>query len=165
MPAKNRPIASREASDSRESSGFTDLLGYRLMRLSASVAQLADREAREATGLGLPEYRVLVVLLAKGPLGVAGLQQTVMIDKAWVSRTLARLVDRKLAVATPDEFDRRRTRFSLTAKGRRAARVLIERAGRRQERVLRGLDDEDRSSLLELLARVQKNVDDMKLSA
>jgi len=84
-----------------------------------------------------------------------------LIDKAWISRTLGKLVDKAMVVSTPDENDARRTLFSLTAKGRRAAKALIERATQRQELILRGISDVDRKTLIELLSRVQKNVDAM----
>jgi DNA-binding MarR family transcriptional regulator len=140
---------------------ITNLLGYRMSRLSAAIGQAADKDAGRLAGLGLPEYRVLVVLATSEPQGVAGLQEAMLIDKAWISRTLGKLVDKAMVVSTPDENDARRTLFSLTAKGRRAAKALIERATQRQELILRGISDVDRKTLIELLSRVQKNVDAM----
>jgi DNA-binding MarR family transcriptional regulator len=140
---------------------ITNLLGYRMSRLSAAIGQAADKDAGRLAGLGLPEYRVLVVLATSEPQGVAGLQEAMLIDKAWISRTLGKLVDKAMVVSTPDENDARRTLFSLTSKGRRAAKALIERATQRQELILRGISDVDRKTLIELLSRVQKNVDAM----
>lgn len=141
---------------------ITSLLGYRMSRLSAAIGQAADKDAGRLAGLGLPEYRVLVVLASSEPQGVAGLQEAMLIDKAWISRTFGKLVDKGMVVSKADENDARRTLFSLTAKGRRAAKALIDRATQRQELILRGISDVDRKRLVELLSRVQENVDAMR---
>lgn len=140
----------------------TSLLGYRLSRLSAAIGQAADRDAAQVAGLKLPEYRVLVVLANLGPQGVASLQEAMLIDKAWISRTLGKLVKKGLAVSAADQSDARRTLFSPTTKGRQAAKALIERATQRQERILHGIDALERQRLVELLTRVQENVDAMR---
>ena len=139
----------------------TRLLGYRMSRLSTAIGQAADRDAALVAGLSLPEYRVMAVLESLGQQGVAGLQETMLIDKAWISRTLGKLVHKGLAVSAPDENDARRTLFSLTTKGRRAAHALIEQATERQELILRGINAHDRKYLIELLSRIQENVDAM----
>lgn len=144
---------------------ITSLLGYHMSRLSVAIGQEADRDAVRIAGLGLAEYRVLVVLASTGPQGVAGLQEAMLIDKAWISRTLAKLVEKGLAVSAADENDARRTFFSLTSKGRRVAKELIERAKLRQELILRGITEHDRKLLVELLSRVQENVDNMRLGS
>lgn len=138
---------------------LSELLGYRLNRLSMAIGQLADQDAAEVAGLTLPEYRVTVILMSQGPMGVAGLQQAMLIDKAWVSRTLTRLVDKGIAVSAADQWDGRRTTFRLTPKGRKAASALIATARKRQQKILRGLSDKERVALTSLLGRVQLNVD------
>ncbi len=161
MPHQDPSADGPEEGHADNAFDLTGLLGYRLVRLSAAIGQLADHDAGEVAGLTLPEYRVLVVLLVKGPLGVAGLQQAMLIDKAWISRTLAKLVEKGLAVSTPDHQDGRRNTIMLTAKGRRSATALMERARQRQARILRGFDDDEIADLLGLLSRVQRNVDDL----
>lgn len=135
-----------------------ELLGYQLLRLSNSIGNLADREAEEVAGLTLPEYRVLVVLHSRGPSGVAGLQQVILIDKAWISRTLTGLTAKTLVVSEADPADARRTVFSVTVKGKRAADALIERAIERQERIMRGLTREETKQLMNFLSRIQENI-------
>jgi DNA-binding MarR family transcriptional regulator len=140
---------------------ITSLLGYRLSRLSAAIGHAADRDAIELAGVSLPEYRVLAVLASIEPQGVVGLQEAMRIDKAWISRTLAKLIDKGLVQSVLDENDARRSMVSLTAKGKRACKVLIERATQRQADILRGINEQDRKRLVELLSQVQENVDSM----
>lgn len=154
-------ISTMSGPNNRTPFDITSLLGYRMSRLSAAIGQEADKDAGRVAGLGLPEYRVLVVLSTSEPQGVAGLQEAMLIDKAWISRTLGKLVDKGMAVSATDENDARRTLFSLTAKGRRAAKALIDRAVQRQELILHGISDLDRKRLVELLSRIQENVDTM----
>lgn len=159
MPS-NRSEASAEDGEPTAPFDLGSLLGYRLLRLSSSIGALADREAGEAAGLSLPEYRVLAVLSGHGAMGVVAMQQAMRIDKAWISRTLARLAVKGLVVSRPDPRDARRTVFRLTAAGKRAAELLIARALERQRRILRGLQPREVEQLMDLLARIQRNVDE-----
>jgi DNA-binding MarR family transcriptional regulator len=144
-----------------EESAFdlTSLLGYRLLRLSTSIGNLAGREATEVAGLTLPEYRVLVVLHSRGPSGVVALQQAMLIDKAWISRTLASLVKKLLVASRAEATDARRTLYSVTPTGQRAAQALIEQSLARQKRLMRGVTAEESRLFLRLLKKVQANVD------
>jgi DNA-binding MarR family transcriptional regulator len=142
---------------------LNDLLGHRLMRLSAAIEHLADQDAGHVADLSLPEYRVLIVLLGKGPLGVAGLRALMSIDKAWISRTLGKLAEKGLVDSNPDKQDGRRTTYRLTAAGRRAAASLTKRAAKREEQIFSGFEARDRSRLIAMLDRVQSNVASLKV--
>jgi DNA-binding MarR family transcriptional regulator len=139
---------------------LTELLGYRINRLSAAMGRQAERDAQAIAGLTLAEYRISAVLLLGGPQGVAHLEQTTLIDKAWISRTLARLISKKIVRSRSDPADGRRTVFALTPRGRRAAATLIEHSRQRQARFLRGLSPRECDQLIALLERVQRNVED-----
>jgi DNA-binding MarR family transcriptional regulator len=138
---------------------LASLLGYRLQRLSSAIGALAQQESLEVSGLSLPEYRVLVVLQNLGVAGVVALQKAMLIDKAWISRTLASLVQKKLVTSQADAGDARRTLFRATAKGERAAEALMERAFQRQERILQGFSAKEVQQLLTYLDRIQANVE------
>ena len=156
----SRPVARGNESDTPQS--IDEMIGHRLARLSSAIEQLAEHEARRAAELSLPEYRVLTVLLSQGPLGVAGLQSLMQIDKAWISRTLSRLAEKDLVESSADQSDARRTSYRLTAKGRRTASSLMKRALKREEQILGGIEGKDRARLLSLLDRVQQNVQAMR---
>ena len=135
------------------------LLGYRLVRLSSAIGALAEQEAQEVAGLTLPEYRVLTVLHSLGPTGVVSLQRAMRIDKAWISRTLAKLVDKRLVASGADNQDGRRSLFRVTAKGKSVAQALIERAVIRQARIFQGFEKQEVITLISLLSRIQGNVE------
>jgi DNA-binding MarR family transcriptional regulator len=156
----SRSVARGNDSDKPQS--IVEMIDHRLARLSSAIEQLAENEARRAAELSLPEYRVLTVLQDKGPLGVAGLQSLMQIDKAWISRTLSRLADKGLVDSSADDTDARRTSYRLTAQGRRTATSLMKRAVKREEQILAGVEGKDRARLFSLLDRVQQNIDDLK---
>ena len=136
-----------------------ELVGYRMARLSASIGNLAEHEAMETAGLTLPEYRVLVVLDTSGPCGVTALQNLMRIDKAWISRSLAKLVEKSLAVSNMDAYDGRRSIYKVTSAGHAAAQALINRALARQKTIYAGFSIEEKMQIDTLLERLQHNVD------
>jgi len=139
------------------------LLGYRLLRLSTLIGNLAQRDSQEVAGLTLPEYRVLVVLHSKGPSGVSALQQHMMIDKAWISRTVASLVTKGLVNSHADKDDARRTVFVTTPQGQKLADALILKAHVRQSRLLRGLSGIELENLTDYLSRIHANAEEADL--
>jgi DNA-binding MarR family transcriptional regulator len=153
----SKAVARGNESDKPQS--VDEMMDHRLNRLSAALERLVEQDARRAAELSLPEYRVLTTLLSQGPLGVAGLQSLMQIDKAWISRTLSRLADKGLVDSSADDTDARRTSYRLTAQGRRTATSLMKRAVKREEQILGGIEGKDRARLLSLLDRVQENVE------
>ncbi len=135
------------------------LLGYRLQRLASTFAALTQRELEAAEAMTLPEYRVLVTLHSTGSAGVSALQRALMLDKAWISRTVARLVAKGLAHQVADIRDARRTVIGLTPAGVHTAARLLRRAKRRQARILSTLSAEEVSQLFALTSRIQARVD------
>lgn len=158
-PEKSNSQTVLRSAPSPDAFDLGSLLGYRLQRLSASIGALAQQESMAVAGLTLPEYRVLVVLQSHGEGGVAGLQRAMLIDKAWISRTLASLSTKKFVSVKPDPNDARRTLFYLTSKGERAASDLIARAIERQKRILRDFSAKEVQQFLSYLERVQSNVE------
>jgi DNA-binding MarR family transcriptional regulator len=133
------------------------LLGYRIQRLAGAIGALAEREAGEIAGVTLAEYRLMLALFTDGPSGVSALQRTLLLDKAWISRTLTQLTGKALAQADSDPLDARRVIFSLTPRGRRSARRLIARAIRRQKSLLAGFSAPEAQQFAGYLARVEDN--------
>lgn len=138
---------------------LNELLGYRMARLSASIGTLAEREAQATAGLTLPEYRLLAVLSSYGPHGVSGLQKRLRLDKAWISRSLAKLLAKKLVSTRDHESDARRRVYSVTAMGEQIAGELIQKALARQARLMSGFSEDDITALFTLLNRLQQNAD------
>ncbi len=104
-------------------------LPYRLSvvanRASRALATLYDREF----GLSIPEWRVVAVLGRFAPLSSNEIGEKTAMDKATISRAVARLVKAKLVAREPHLSDGRLLRLALTARGRdvhaRIARLAL----------------------------------------
>lgn len=93
-------------------------LPYRLSvvanRASRALATLYDREF----GLSIPEWRVVAVLGRFAPLSSNEIVEKTAMDKATISRAVARLVKAKLVAREPHLSDGRLLRLALSASGR-----------------------------------------------
>jgi DNA-binding MarR family transcriptional regulator len=99
------------------------------------------------------------MLTARGPMGVVELQHATRIDKAWVSRTLTKLVAKGLVAASAAPHDGRRVAYQATPAGQRTGAQLIERAMQRQQGYFEGFSADEVAQLLAFIGRVQANVD------
>ena len=73
-------------------------------------------------GIGAMDWRMLVMLTRHPGASVAQSAETIGIDKAAVSRSLGRLLDKQLVKSIAKESDPRRKQWMLTAKRARACR-------------------------------------------
>jgi|GEM_PF-1344179 len=92
--------------------------GYRL----AVTAKLFDRKFVEIlqahSTLTLPQWRCVAQLGLSEPATVRSLAEGAVVDRAEVSRSLARLVAQGLVVRHENEGDQRSPQFTLSARGR-----------------------------------------------
>lgn len=107
--------ANQSEYSARFSKAFTPI-----MHFFHSVALEASKEAE----FSLPQYRMLMLLLHKGAMGVPELQKELGNAQSSVSEMAEKLVQQNLLLRVKDERDRRRTIFHLTT---RAVKLLEER--------------------------------------
>ena len=92
---------------------------YYLMSIANLIARNTAHRTLSGSGLSLNEWRVLrFVALAPSSLA-SDVIASLGIDKTTVSRAIARLGTRRLVVLKINPEDRRETRLSLSAAGRR----------------------------------------------
>lgn len=122
--------------------------------LSASralVAVAARSLAACQTEITLPQYRVLVVLSARGPQRVADLADALDVQPSTATRMCDRLVAKRLLRRSRSAHDRRSVRVTVTEEGRR----LVDRVSRARraelQSVLAQLPPSGRSALVEAL--------------
>jgi len=98
--------------------GGLPYFGYRL----AVTAKLFDRKFVEIlkrhSTLTLPQWRCVAQLGLAEPGTVRSLAEGAVVDRAEVSRALARLVAQGLVARNDNQGDQRSPQFTLTAKGR-----------------------------------------------
>jgi MarR family transcriptional regulator, 2-MHQ and catechol-resistance regulon repressor len=115
-----------------------------------------SEESRKNLGLGDSDFRVLEVLLHKGPQPVNVIGEKVELTTGSITTAVDRMEAKWLVVRKNHSEDRRVRIVELTPKGRR----LIEKAYAQHEidmeRAMKHFSREDRGELIALLKRLGK---------
>jgi DNA-binding MarR family transcriptional regulator len=93
-----------------------DHLPYRLLLLARMIDRRSARDLQRH-GLSLAEWRVLAFIGASGPASASKIGKFGEIDRAEISRAVARLEARGLIERRPDESHRKRFIISPTPAG------------------------------------------------
>jgi len=111
-------------------------------------------ESIRALGLGLSDFRVLEVLLHKGPLPVNAIGERIRLTSGSISIAIDRLEDKGLVERKDDPEDRRARIVHLTAEGRKLiACAFIEHAAA-MEHATSGLSQAERTIAIRLLKKL-----------
>jgi DNA-binding MarR family transcriptional regulator len=131
----------------------------------ALITFIANKLSRSATtlyaqrfGVNVTEWRILALLAIEPAISASRICHVIGFDRGPVSRTLAQMQSRKLVSIKTDPRDARSHLISLTAKGRTTHDDVIAVALERERRLLSCLRDEERETLIGLLARVHGNL-------
>jgi MarR family transcriptional regulator, 2-MHQ and catechol-resistance regulon repressor len=115
-----------------------------------------SEESRKNLGLGDSDFRVLEVLLHKGPLPVNVIGEKVELTTGSITTAVDRMEAKWLVVRKNHPDDRRVRIVELTPKGRR----LIEKAYAQHEidmeSAMKHFSREDRNALIDLLKQLGK---------
>lgn len=152
----------------QEPKSVTDLLTYRLLRLSNSFGLYSSRFYRDKFGVTLPEWRVMSIIATGEPTSAREISRILATDKGWVGLTIESLRKRSYVSTVPDENDRRRTLVSLTDEGRGVHDEILTLARRRQRRLLStlppGMADTLTAGLELLQAEADRMLDELDAS-
>ena len=125
-----------------------------------ALATLAETSLnRSGTSLGDSEFRVLEVLLHRGPLPVNTIGPKVWLTPGSISVAVDRL-EKKALVKRKNAEDRRVRLVELTAKGRAVITKNFREHAAAMEEAARVLSTEERLMLLRLLKKLGKGGDD-----
>jgi DNA-binding MarR family transcriptional regulator len=155
----SRPNRKQRASVDERPLRLDRFLPYRLSILAARVTARLAREYEQAIGLQLPEARVLTVLGAHRPVSSNAIVQHTSMDKATVSRAVARLLRLGLLTRRPDPRDRRLLVLDFTPKGRRRYGRLARLARAWETWFVAELEGTERRRLLATLIRLALRLD------
>src|ERR1700730_1950687 len=120
----------------------------------ALAAQAEESLNLSETGLGDSDFRVLEVLLSKGPLPDNKIGPKVWLTPGSISVAVDRLEQKRLSERQTTD-DRRVRLVELTAKGRELIAKTFERHAAAMEKAT-SLSKEERLKLLELLKKLGK---------
>jgi len=131
------------------------LLSHRVLVLSNTLALAASRYYPRRFGVRLPEWRVIDALHAGRGISANQISQWLRTDKAWVGRSVERLIAAGYVRRRPDPEHGRRLLLSLTAKGERVHAVIAVAARRRHDNLLDALSEAEREALERALGKLQ----------
>jgi DNA-binding MarR family transcriptional regulator len=137
------------------------LLSHRVLVLSNTLARAAARHYSRRFGVRLAEWRVIDALHAGRGITANQISQWLHTDKAWVGRSVERLIAGGYVRRRPDPEHGRRLLLTLTAKGERTYSAIAAAARRRHDNVLRALTAEERQMLEGILAKLQARAEQM----
>ncbi|WP_297340595.1 MarR family transcriptional regulator [Pseudophaeobacter sp.] len=130
------------------------------------VTFAGNRLTREATrayqaefGIGVMDWRMLVMLTRSPGCSVAQAARLTGIDKAAVSRSLQRLESTGLAQSEAQGGDERRKSWSLTPKGQDLHGKILPRALERQQDLLKGFTPEETAQFITYMQRFLANIE------
>lgn len=145
----------------REPKSVTDLLTYRLLRLSNTLGLYSNRRYRKQFNVTLPEWRVLSIIALHEITTARDISRALATDKAWVGLSVEKLEHHGLVQRSTDKLDMRRTLVSLTKPGKEVHDAIMANARRRQKRLLGALPPGTAETLIVCLDRLQTEADRM----
>jgi DNA-binding MarR family transcriptional regulator len=114
----------------------SDLLSYKLAILSRLFERGSEAQLARRYGFWLTDCRLLGHLLARSPRTVRDLAEDMVMDKAPISRSASRLVEKGMLTREADPADGRSAVFNLTPEGRKLASTIMSNARVGQNRFL-----------------------------
>jgi DNA-binding MarR family transcriptional regulator len=135
----------------------TDLGGQ--VRTAVGRLYRRFRSERPEGSLGDTALEVLTYLHKRGPQTLTELSEADRVSPASMSQTVNRLTSAGYAVRTRDPDDRRKVRFSVTAKGDELARATRDRRNAWLDQRLQVLSADDRATIARATALLRAIAD------
>ena len=157
MDGNKKKITDAVKSDGRPDSSAwnqNELFSYKLAILSRLIERGSEAQLARNYGLWLTDCRLLGHLLAKSPRTVRDLAEDMVMDKAPISRSASRLVEKGMLTREADPADGRSAVFNLTAEGRKLASNIMSAARQGQGRFFNFLSPEESWILIDALDKL-----------
>lgn len=129
-------------------------LTFRLHALHSALNRQASAILEGASGLRLPEWRVIALLGTGATLNATKIGQISAIDKGLLSRILAGLKKRGLISIVTDANDRRSSQVVLTAKGRAVYDKTIPHMQARQRALMQSLNKSEQIAVFAIIGKL-----------
>ena len=119
------------------------------------VSRIVLAQCGAEFGIGILEWRIILVLSGESPLEISQIADRVAMDRGGCSRSIAALEERGLIERVRHEADRRRSPVQLTAAGRRLGGKLAAFARACSDELLSALVPDERAAMVEGLNRLR----------
>jgi MarR family 2-MHQ and catechol resistance regulon transcriptional repressor len=131
-----------------------------MLKVLQAISHLALPPILEE-GLGESDFRVLDVLLHKGPMPVNAIGPKVDLNPGSVSVAVDRLYKKGLVSRVENESDRRVRTVSLTEKGRRVFVPIFRQHAALIKRAFQDVSPEERRQMEEVLKRIGRRAEEL----
>ncbi|MFC7401815.1 MarR family winged helix-turn-helix transcriptional regulator [Citricoccus sp. GCM10030269] len=136
---------------------------YMIKLLDTGVRPVFETTVGEQ-GFTAAQYTALTVLLSRPGVTSSELARRSFVRPQSMAGTIGPLIDQGLISRAPDPGNARRLLLHATREGREAVTHLHDSVAALQERLLAGLDDDQRESLSTALRTLRNNVQDINSS-
>lgn len=130
---------------------------YKLHFLNKEVSSKFEA----CTGMSQSRLELILQLYEVGEISQKALQQEVNIDNAAITRHLKQLEANEMIVRRKNPDDNRITLVSLTEEGRNKIQAFQEEKERFAASAFKGLSEEERDNLLNMLNHIQENIKEL----
>lgn len=129
------------------------------------VSRIVLAQCGAEYGIGILEWRIILVLSGEAPLEISQIADRVAMDRGGCSRSIAALEERGLLERVRHEADRRRSPVRLTAAGRRLGGKLAAFARACSDELLSALAPDERATMVQGLNRLRLKAIEMHAQA
>jgi MarR family 2-MHQ and catechol resistance regulon transcriptional repressor len=130
---------------------------------AAKAIDRIDRDSIADTGITVSDFSILEALLHKGPLPINTIGEKVLLTSGSMTAAANRLEEKGLIKRIRDPSDGRCFYLHLTKTGRRLIKDAFEKHARNLEKIADVLNDEERSELVNLLKKIGRHAQTLKL--
>jgi DNA-binding MarR family transcriptional regulator len=156
------PTARGAAPDSESAGGdaidmglLPELIGFNLRCAQVAVFQDFNRDTG-GYGISPPQYGTLILVEANPGISQSAIASALRLDRSTLVQIIDRLEARGFVVREVSAHDRRSHALKLTDEGRTAMAELKRVVGAHEDRMTRTLSEEEKKSLISLLARIHR---------
>ncbi len=135
----------------------TVLLTFAANRFTRSAARVYQKRY----GLGAMDWRMLVMLTREPGATAARSSEVIGIDKGAISRSLHRLLEKKLVKQGSLHANGRSREWRLTEKGHALHKEILSEALARQRKLFADFSEEEVKSLCDMLLRFLDNLEEI----
>ena len=139
--------------------GLPNLIGYNLRCAQVAVFQHFRATVGEIE-ISPPQYGALVLIDANPGISQSAIAGALRFDRSTLVQIIDRLESRELVVREVSTNDRRSHALKLTGVGERLLTRLNNLIEEHERYMTKDLSDNERRKLIQLLARVHKEVED-----
>ena len=153
------PPATRLNAEGRPVVDAEQYTPYFLTSVYSSLSRGASSIYLKRFGVGVTEWRVLSWIATEPGVTASRICEVIALDKAAVSRAVAKLLSMDMLIVTSPTRDPRRKSLRLNEAGQQLHDQILEIALAREAQLIDGVDPDDLAAFLRVMRIMRRNVE------